>query len=128
MTKNLRKAGIRRCALFGLSAAVVAGSLVATIVPAVAQKQGGTLRVYNSSNPPSLSIHEEGTIATMMPMASVFNNLVLSDQTKPTSGPDTVTPDLAESWSYNDDRTELTFKLRQGVKWHDGKPFTAKDV
>ncbi len=32
------------------------------------------------------------------------------------------------SWSWNEEGTELTFTLRQGVKWHDGKPFTAKDV
>jgi peptide/nickel transport system substrate-binding protein len=37
-------------------------------------------------------------------------------------------PDLAESWSWDESKTKLTFKLRQGVKWHDGKPFTAKDV
>ncbi len=37
-------------------------------------------------------------------------------------------PDLATSWSWSEDGTELTFTLRQGVKWHDGKPFTAKDV
>ena len=37
-------------------------------------------------------------------------------------------PDLATGWSWNEDGTELTFPLRQGVKWHDGKPFTAKDV
>src|SRR5262249_61663411 len=41
---------------------------------------------------------------------------------------DHIVPDLAESWSYNDDKTQLTFKLRQGVKWHDGKPFTSADV
>src|SRR5262249_21618269 len=35
---------------------------------------------------------------------------------------------LAENWSWNADGTALTFKLRDGVKWHDGKPFTAKDV
>ena len=37
-------------------------------------------------------------------------------------------PDLATEWSWNEDGTWLTFKLRQGVKWHDGKPFTAEDV
>ncbi len=37
-------------------------------------------------------------------------------------------PDLAESWSWDEDRTALTFRLHTGVKWHDGVPFTAKDV
>jgi peptide/nickel transport system substrate-binding protein len=39
-----------------------------------------------------------------------------------------VVPDLATGWSWNEDGTELTLPLRQGVKWHDGKPFTARDV
>ena len=37
-------------------------------------------------------------------------------------------PDLATDWSRSEDGTQLTFHLRQGVKWHDGKPFTADDV
>lgn len=37
-------------------------------------------------------------------------------------------PWLAESWEFNADNTQLTFKLRKGVTWSDGKPFTAKDV
>src|SRR5262249_44231260 len=41
---------------------------------------------------------------------------------------DTIVPDLATSWSWDDSKTKLTVKLREGVTWHDGKPFTAKDV
>src|SRR6266446_5326407 len=37
-------------------------------------------------------------------------------------------PDLATDWSWDEDKTQPTLRLRQGVKWHDGKPFTAKDV
>lgn len=37
-------------------------------------------------------------------------------------------PNLAESWEYNDDATELTFTLREGVRWSDGEPFTSDDV
>ena len=44
------------------------------------------------------------------------------------NNPDAIVPELATSWSWSEDGTELTFPLRQGVKWHDGKPFTAKDV
>jgi peptide/nickel transport system substrate-binding protein len=39
-----------------------------------------------------------------------------------------IVPELATGWSWNEDGTALTFPLRQGVKWHDGQPFTAKDV
>jgi peptide/nickel transport system substrate-binding protein len=96
--------------------------------PALAQKAGGTLRVYFFDSPGSMSIHEEATIAAQGPMMGVFNNLVMFRQDKPQSSLGTVVPDLAESWSWNAEQTALSFKLRQGVKWHDGRPFTAKDV
>jgi peptide/nickel transport system substrate-binding protein len=96
--------------------------------PAAAQKKGGTLRLYHNDNPPSTSLLEEATIASVMPFAAVFNNLVVFDPAKPHESLETVIPDLAESWSWDQTNTKLTFKLRQGVKWHDGQPFTAKDV
>ncbi len=37
-------------------------------------------------------------------------------------------PNLAESWEYNEDATELTFTLRKGLRWSDGEPFTSDDV
>ncbi len=111
-----------------LSVALSLGAAALAVTPALAQKQGGTLRIYHRDNPPSASIHEEATVSTVMPFMSLYNNLVLYDQTKPVNSLDTIVPDLAESWSWNADKTALTFKLRQGVKWHDGKPFTAKDV
>jgi len=39
-----------------------------------------------------------------------------------------IEPALAESWTLADDRGTWTFRLRRGVKWHDGRPFTAADV
>src|SRR5829696_3831815 len=99
-----------------------------TAVPAAAQKKGGTLRLYHNDNPPSTSLHEEATIASVTPFAAIFNNLVVFDPAKVHESIDTVIPDLAESWSWDSTNTKLTFKLRQGVKWHDGQPFTSKDV
>jgi peptide/nickel transport system substrate-binding protein len=102
--------------------------LLVDLSSAHAQKQGGTLRFYHRDNPPSASIHEESSISTILPFMAVFNNLVLFDQNKPFNSADTIVPDLATSWSWDESRTKLTFKLREGVKWHDGMPFTAKDV
>jgi peptide/nickel transport system substrate-binding protein len=110
-----------------LLAAGVAG-LMAAASPAFAQKQGGTLRISHRENPPSASIHDESTISVVQPFMAVFNNLVVFDPKEKVNSSDHIVPDLAESWSWSDDKTKLTFKLHQGVKWHDGKPFTAKDV
>jgi peptide/nickel transport system substrate-binding protein len=93
-----------------------------------AQKPGGVLRIYHRDSPASMSIHEEGTNSVAIPMMAVFNNLVLYDQHKAQNSLDTIVPDLAESWSWNEEGTRLTFKLQEGVKWHDGKPFTSGDV
>lgn len=41
---------------------------------------------------------------------------------------ETIVPNVAKSWEWNDDFTQLTFKLRKGHKWSDGQPFTSADV
>jgi peptide/nickel transport system substrate-binding protein len=104
------------------------GIAISAATPVAAQKKGGTLRLYHNDNPPSASLLEESTIASVTPFSAVFNNLVVFDPAKVHESLETVIPDLAESWSWDATNTRLTFKLRQGVTWHDGKPFTARDV
>jgi peptide/nickel transport system substrate-binding protein len=108
--------------------AAIVAVLLTVPVAAEAQKSGGVLRMPLITNPASMSIHEESTIAVLGPMMGVFNNLVMFDQHVPQNTLDKIVPDLAESWALSEDGNVLTFKLRQGVKWHDGKPFTAADV
>jgi peptide/nickel transport system substrate-binding protein len=107
---------------------IALGVALLVVTPALAQKKGGTLKLYHNDTPPSTSLLEESTIASVTPFAAIFNNLVVFDPAKPHESLETVIPDLAESWSWDATNTKLTFKLRQGVKWHDGQPFTAKDV
>jgi peptide/nickel transport system substrate-binding protein len=115
-------------AKLALGATFLGLATILAVTPSLAEKSGGTLRIYHRDNLPSASIHEEATISTVQPFMAVFNNLVLYDQNKKLNSEETIVPDLAESWSWDASGTRLTFKLRQGVKWHDGKPFTAKDV
>jgi len=91
-------------------------------------KHGGILRIYHRETPPSLSIHEEATFSVNVPAMGIYNNLVVYDQHKPQNSMGTIVPELATSWAWSADNKNLTFKLREGVKWHDGQPFTAKDV
>jgi peptide/nickel transport system substrate-binding protein len=111
-----------------LAAAVGLAATIVLATAALAQKQGGTLRMYLWDNPPSASIHEEATVSTVMPFMALFNNLVLYDQHERLTTTETIRPELATSWAWDAGKTNLTFKLRTDVKWHDGKPFTAGDV
>jgi peptide/nickel transport system substrate-binding protein len=110
--------------------AVAAALLLATPLgePAFAQKQGGIVRMSHFDSPASMSLHEEATAAANRPMMGVFNNLVMYKQDVPQNSLRSIVPDLATGWSWSEEGTELTFPLRQGVKWHDGKPFTAGNV
>src|SRR5260370_2980768 len=106
MNRNVRELG------------AVAALLDALIVPqaANAQKQGGILKIYFFDSPASVSIHEETTAAGQGPVMGVFNNLVMYKQDVPQSGLQSVVADLASQWSWDEDKTQLTFTLREGVK------------
>ena len=109
-------------------AVTAVGCALAVPASTLAQTAGGVMRVYHRDTPPSASIHEEATTSTNMPFMSIYNNLVIFDQNEVKNTLDTIVPELATSWSWDDSKTKLTFDLREGVKWHDGKPFTSADV
>src|SRR4029077_5909481 len=122
--RDVRMNGTHR-ALAALSGLLIAATAAQ---PAFAQKQGGVLKLPHFDSPASMSILEEATRATLQPMMGVFNNLVLYDQQVAQNSLSSIVPDLATKWEWSEDGKELTFPLRQGVKWDDGKPFTAADV
>jgi peptide/nickel transport system substrate-binding protein len=91
-------------------------------------KYGGVLVTSPLSATPSLSPHEESTVATVQQASPCLNNLVYFDPAKKQESVDTLIPELAHTWSWQDSHKSLVFFLRRDVKWHDGKPFTSRDV
>ena len=78
------------------------------------------------SEPPSYDGHREETFGLIHPFAPFYSTLLRVDPTDPT-GTKPV-GDLAESWTVSKDGLTYTFKLRHGVKFHDGSEMTSKDV
>ena len=112
-----------------LTVAVVGGGLLARPAESQAPKSGGTLKIMTREDTPQgFAVHESATISTAWPSSPCFNNLVTSIRSRPQESTDTVIGELAEKWSWQDNYRNLVFFLRKGVKWHDGQPFTSKDV
>jgi len=104
-------------------AAAIGLSLGLTMAnPAVAQKAGGILKVGHFDSPASMSMHEEATNAVNRPMSGILNNLIMYNQDVKQNSPQSIVPDLATGWSWNEEGTELTFPLRQGVAGIDRRP------
>ena len=96
--------------------------MTAASAPAVAQKSGGILRAGHFDSAASMSLLDGLNPLAARATVSVFNNLVMFDQQVPQNSPQSIVPDLATEWSWNEEGTELTIPLRRGVKWHDGRP------
>lgn len=116
----MRLTGFARTILAAATALV--GVLTLAPDAALAQKRGGTLVQITQPEPPTLAsyISTSGPIGQVT--AKIFDGLLeYGFDLKPR-------PSLAESWDVAPDGKTVTFKLRQGVKFHDGKPFTSEDV
>jgi peptide/nickel transport system substrate-binding protein len=120
----------RRVWTAALLAAVLVGAMCAVGVQARDQtpKRGGILTSLVIEDPPGFLIHEAATTSTVWPMMPCYSNLVLFDQLKARETLESVVPELAEKWSWQDNYRNLVFFLRKNVKWHDGQPFTSRDV
>ncbi|MDP2952768.1 MAG: ABC transporter substrate-binding protein, partial [Chloroflexota bacterium] len=75
-------------------------------------------------DPPNFDAHQNTSINMLGPLGPAYNLLVQYDDQDPSK----IVPDLAEKWDVSPDGSAITFTLRRGVLWHDGKPFTAADV
>jgi peptide/nickel transport system substrate-binding protein len=88
-------------------------------------KRGGVLRAGYFSRLPHFDVHQSGTFANIGTQGCQFDNLIRRD---PRDSGKTIIPDLAHSWEIAKDTMTYTFKLRQGVQFHDGAELTAEDV
>ncbi len=112
--------------LFGL-AAVVSEDGFAQKRARIQPQRGGVLKyIIPSSGAPSLDAHRETTFATVHPTAPFYSLLLYTDPTS--RGGLRLTGDLAVGFKVSDKKRRYAFKIRKGVKFHDGSPLTAKDV
>jgi peptide/nickel transport system substrate-binding protein len=119
-----------RLLLLGVAVLVTAGAFLGSAVFAQGgqPKRGGTLNTVLIEDPPGLITHESATVSNVWPVSPCYSNLVYFDPLKALESADTVIPELAERWSWQESYKNLVFFLRRNVKWHDGKPFTSADV
>src|SRR5262245_16099555 len=112
------------CVALGSSAALAAGSDEEAPV-----KLGGTLTyVIPADAPASFDGHREGSFATLHAAAPFYSVLIRANPDNPSSTTDFVCDLCTEMPTPTDGGTTYTFKIREGVKFHDGSPLTAADV
>src|SRR2546426_12473600 len=97
-------------------------------VPAMAQSEtpgrGGVLLAAIAADAPSLDPHQEQTFATIQPVAPLYSTLLQID---PYNYPNVI-GDVASDWKIAPDGLTYTFRIRPGIRFHDGSPLTAADV
>jgi peptide/nickel transport system substrate-binding protein len=103
-------------------AAAVAALVLATGSTAFAQTRGGVVGMIANPEPASMMLAMNSVVTSQYMGSKIFQGLLTYDSNlKPR-------PELAKSWKVSDDGLTYNFELQPGVKWHDGKPFTAADA
>jgi peptide/nickel transport system substrate-binding protein len=103
---------------------VLMTALLLVALPTLAQDAptGNTLVMARATDATGLDPHTQTAFASFRLLELIYESLVRTDDDL------NIVPALAESWEFNEDATQLTFQLRQGVTFHDGSDVTAEDV
>jgi peptide/nickel transport system substrate-binding protein len=110
----------RRTMLAGLGATTLAPGLAAA--QGAAPRRGGTLRISHSTRIAQLNVLQLSGPAEYPAVDMIYSGLTrLNIRMEPE-------PELATGWTGENEARRFTFRLREGVRWHDGSPFTAEDV
>src|SRR5215510_5451607 len=107
-----------------LALVVVLALAVTAVNAAETPRRGGILLAVIGADPPSLDAHQESTFATLQLVAPLYSTLL---QTDPYGYPKII-GDVASEWKISPDSLTYTFKIRPGIKFHDGSALTAADV
>src|SRR5687767_4291818 len=125
MTLRSRRCSARSLLLFLV--VVLASVVVPTpsdLLAAETPRRGGVLLAVIGADAPSLDPHQESTFANIQMVAPLYSTLLQID---PYSYPKVI-GDVATDWKISPDGLTYTFKIRPGIKFHDGSPLTAVDV
>jgi len=108
---------------WGAAASLGAGALsAADLIPASAAPGGSGIRIALESDPPNMDPHRSTAAVDRQVYQNLYDKLVDTDENL------RIVPMLATSWTVSPDGKTYTFKLQQGVKFHDGTPFNAQAV
>ena len=103
---------------------LAAGATALTGFAAQTPVSGGVLKFAVSAEPPNYDCHAQTSFAFIHPVRPHYNTLLKFDTAKYPA----IKGDLAESWTVAKDGLTYTFKLRKGVKFHDGSAFSSQDI
>jgi peptide/nickel transport system substrate-binding protein len=110
--------------LLTLALGAASGATATAAEAADTPRRGGVLLAVIGADPPSLDAHQESTFANIELVAPLYSTLLQLD---PYHYPKVI-GDLATEWKISPDGLTYTFKIHQGVRFHDGSPLTAADV